>query len=192
MWYLLFVPAFLICFFALEAFIGPDREYWCVWCPLDDVIPFCEVFVIPYYLWYPFLFVTGLMLLRRDVPGFCRYMRFLIFGFGAALLFCLLVPNGQELRPESFVRDNALTRLVGLMYSMDTNTNVFPSMHVIGSAAGAAAICKSGRFKKLRPLWIVLALAISAATVFIKQHSVLDVLGGAAVSAVLYMVIYRK
>lgn len=192
LWYLLFVPAFLVCFFALEAHISPSEPYWSVHIPLDDRIPFCEAFVIPYYLWYPLLFSTGLLLLIMDVPNFKKYMQFLIIGFGAALVFCLLVPNGQDLRPESFERSNIFTRLVGLMYQMDTNTNVFPSMHVIGSVAAAAAVFKSGKLRKLRLPWLVLAVAISLSTVFIKQHSILDILGALALCLPIYCLLYGR
>ncbi len=192
LWYLLFLPAFLICFFSLEAYIGPDRAYWSVYSPLDDAIPFLEFFVLPYYLWYPLLVSTGLMLLLWDVPNFKKYMRFLIIGFGAALLFCLLVPNGQDLRPESFERDNIFTRLVAMMYRMDTNTNVFPSMHVIGSVAAAVAVWKSQRLRPLRLPWLILAVAISLATVFIKQHSIVDVFGGLAFCLPIYWWIYVR
>ncbi len=190
--YLLFLPAFLICFFALESYIGPDRPYWSVRSPLDEVIPFLEVFVLPYCLWYPMLFATGLMLLLWDVPNFKRYMLFLSIGFGAALLFCLLVPNGQDLRPESFAHSNILSRLVAALYRADTNTNVFPSMHVIGSVAAAVAVWKSERLRFLRIPWLILATAICLSTVFIKQHSILDVFGGLGFCLPIYWGIYGK
>jgi len=47
----------------------------------------------------------------------------------------LLWPSCQELRPAAFPRDNLFTRCVALLYASDTNTNVFPSEHAIGSAA---------------------------------------------------------
>lgn len=190
--YILFLPAFLVCFFSLERLIEPGDVVWWVYSPMDDFVPFLEGFVIPYYLWYPLLFVTGLLLLLRDVPNFRKYMRFLIFGFGGALLFCLIVPNGQLLRPESFPRDNILTRFVELMYSMDTNTNVFPSMHVIGSVAAAGAVWKSAALRKLRLPWTLLALAVSVSTVFIKQHSLLDIFGAMLFCLILWYLIYGK
>ena len=51
LWYILVLPAFVICFFLLERF-GPEN-YWVSYIPLDDKIPFCEYFVLPYVLWYP-------------------------------------------------------------------------------------------------------------------------------------------
>ena len=47
-------------------------------------------------------------------------------------LFCALIPNGQDLRPAVMPRDNIFCDLVAYTYSLDTNTNVFPSVHVLG------------------------------------------------------------
>lgn len=43
---LLFVPLYLTAFYLIEKFITTD--YWVSYIPLDDSIPFLEVFVIPY------------------------------------------------------------------------------------------------------------------------------------------------
>ena len=42
-----------------------DIHYTAVWCPLDDLIPFCEWFVFPYYFWFAFLIVPGAIWLMR-------------------------------------------------------------------------------------------------------------------------------
>lgn len=94
---LLFVPLYLTAFYLIEKFITTD--YWVSYIPLDDSIPFLEVFVIPYCIWYPFMIVTGLYLLLKDVPAFKRYMWFIIIGFTTSLTICALLPNGQHLRP---------------------------------------------------------------------------------------------
>lgn len=192
-WYVLFVPAYLLCFSLVEHLVPADGDYWVVWCPLDDCIPFLEGFVIPYCLWYPLLVLTGLYLMILDVPEFKRYMNFLILGFGFALVFGLIVPNGQNLRPEVFPRENVFTWVIGRLYAADTNTNVLPSMHAIGSIACAVAAYRSRRMRK----WFfwptaLLAVAICAATVCIKQHSILDVFAAIAVSFVIWCVLYLR
>jgi len=190
--YLLFLPAFLICFFALEKLIPPENVRWWVSSPIDSAIPFAEIFVIPYCLWYPLLLATGLILLFRDASAFKKYMLFLSLGFGAALLICLIIPNGQALRPALFPRENLLTRLVGALYRADTPTNVFPSMHVLGSVAAAGAALISPSMRRLRLVWLALSFAICLSTMFIKQHSFLDVLGGLFLSLTLCFSIYRR
>lgn len=179
LWLLLYVPFYLAWFWLVERTITGD--YWSCWLPIDDLIPFREEFVVFYVLWYPYMIVMGLYLLFRDVPAFRRYMGFLMMGFTFCLAFYMLVPNGQDLRPAAFPRDNLFSRLVGRLYSVDTNTNVFPSMHVVGSLAVVYSAFDSAR---LRSVWLkagitVLGILISFSILFIKQHSALDLIGGA-------------
>lgn len=190
---ILYVPFYLTWFFLIEQQIPPD--YWVVYSRLDAYIPFCEWFAIPYVLWYFFMIAVGLYLLFTNVPDFRRYMWFIIISFTATLLFCTLVPNGQNLRPEVFPRDNILTRLMGLLYSLDTNTNVFPSMHVLGTFAATFAVFKN---KKLAShTWVKIATAIlcvliTLSTVFVKQHSALDLYCSVILSFLLYYILYYR
>jgi len=186
----LYLPVFLAAFFIVENLVPPGGDYWVSYLPVDDLIPFVPCFVLPYCLWYPFMIGTGLWLMLRDGKGFTRYMYFVMSGFTAALLFCLLLPNGQDLRPASFEYENVFTRLISILYTVDTNTNVFPSMHVIGCAAAVFAAFKSPELRRVRWMWLALAVLICASTVLIKQHSVLDIFGAAAFVVPLYIFIY--
>lgn len=188
----LYLPIYLIAFFVLEHYIGRDADYWVSYTPLDDVIPFCEYFVIFYYLWYVYMGAVGIWLLFEDGDKFRRYMWFIAIGFSLSIIFMALFPNGQDLRPAAFERDNIFTRLIGAIYKVDTNTNVLPSLHVVGAFAAYFGLCDSKFGKKV---WVnisglLLAILITASTVFIKQHSILDVYAGLAVSAVLYILVY--
>lgn len=76
-WYVLIFPAYLIAFFILEKLIPndfPTDKMFLSHIPLDDKIPFCEYFAIPYSLWYPALAAIGLYLIFRDAKGFKKYM----------------------------------------------------------------------------------------------------------------------
>ena len=191
--YVLFIPIYLACFALVERAVPGDGFYHVSYLPLDDRIPFVECFVIPYCLWYPLLAGTGVFLLLADPAELRRYMRFLMLGFGFSLLFCLAVPNGQELRPEVFARDNLFTALLELIYAADTNTNVFPSMHVIGCGAVVwAAFGGGAALRRFRGGAAALCLLVCASTVLVKQHSVLDVIAGAAVSLLIGTLLYRK
>ena len=173
---LLFWPVFGMFFLFVER-LRPAAHYHVIHCVLDDLIPFCEYFLIPYLLW--FLALGGMLLytLLFDVRSFRRFMTFVILTYSATMVIYLLYPTCQELRPESFVRDNVFTRFIGWYYVFDTNTNVCPSLHVIGAAAvmftAWHAKGLSGRAGRI--VFTVLAVLISASTVFLKQHSILDV-----------------
>ena len=186
-----FWPAVGLVFLILERFI-PGVSYHPVWCPLDDLIPFNELFLIPYLGWFVLYLWIHVYLLLKDIPAFRRFMYFLYLTYIPTLIFYAVYPTCQNLRPESFARENILTWIMGLFYQMDTSTNVCPSLHVVGSMAIAFAVWDTPGLKKPLIRWGVTALCvlISISTVFVKQHSVVDVIAGAALSAVVYIIVY--
>lgn len=179
-WWALYLPIYLIGFFTLEHLIDGSAPYWVSWMPLDDKIPFVGGFVLAYYAWYPLLVFTGIFLIVRDGPAFRRYMQFIAIGFTLSMVICAIFPNGQDMRPTEFASENLFTQMMQAIYAADTNTNVFPSVHVVGSIAALFAYFDSDGLKKLRIPAFFLVILISASTVFVKQHSVLDILGGVA------------
>ena len=187
---LLFWPIFSLVFCYLENY-RPTVYYAPMRCALDHWIPFCKWFVIPYAFW--FLFVGGMLLytLFYNIPAFRRMMKFIILTYSFALLTYWLFPNCQHLRPVLSGND-VLTRLVSMLYRSDTNTNVCPSIHVIGSFAVYFAARDSRMLSKppIRLTVFILTVLISISTVFLKQHSVLDVLAGLLVCAAAYPMIY--
>ena len=166
-WWGAYLPVYLAMFFTIEHFITDN--YWATQTVLDTYIPFCEWFIFPYVSWSPLLVVLGIYLILKDAEGFRRYMWFIMVTFTTAVVFCILVPNGQDLRPAVMAHHNAATWLVEYTYSIDTNTNVFPSWR-----------------------WGVTlyAILIMAATVFVKQHAAIDVLAGLLTGAIAYVFVY--
>lgn len=191
--YALWLPLYLLVFLALERM--PAGRYWATQLPVDAYIPFCEWFVIPYCLWYPLLVVTGLYLLCRDRAAFRRYMLFLGGTFLLSELIWFLLPSGQDLRPAVLPRENLLTALTAGLYRVDTNTNVFPSVHVLGALGAALAVrdCRGLEEKRLLQAGTAaLAAAICLSTVFIKQHTVLDVVAGLLLGGLAARAVYRS
>ncbi len=189
----LYVPIYLVCFFFVEKLVPSGSDYWVSYMKLDDLIPFCEYFVVFYVLWYPYMVATGLYLIFKDADAFKRMIWCIAIGFTSSLIFFLIFPNGQDLRPSEFANDNIFTYLIGMLYSSDTNTNVLPSMHVIGSMATLYAFfdCKALRKKKLLVAGaIFLSVMINLSTVFIKQHSFLDVIWGLVWSAAIFVIVH--
>ena len=181
---LLFWPVFGLVFLIEERIL--HLNYTPMHCALDDKIPFCEFFLIPYLFWFVFLAGMGIYSFFFDIPAFRRFMRFIIVTYTITSVIYLLFPTMQTLRPMAFERDNVLTRFMAHYYAFDTNTNVCPSLHVIGSFAVLCASWKSRAFGT--PAWRVAfsatAVLISVSTVFLKQHSALDIPPALAVSAI--------
>ena len=189
-WYLLYLPIYLLMFVAVEHLVVDD--YWVSWCTLDDMIPFVRQFVLIYVMWYPLMLGTTLYLLLKDRRAFLRYARSVVLGLTACMLTFVLLPSGQELRPAEVPGSDLTARLLRAIYAADTNTNVFPSMHVVGTLAAVIGIFDS-RSAPRGVQWGVAALGvlINASTVLIKQHSVLDILGGVVLYWLVYLAVYR-
>ena len=127
------------------------------------------------------------------VESFRRLQIFFIVCQLVAVIVYVAFPSCQELRPETFPRDNVLTRLVGLLYSADTNTGVCPSLHVAFSFGIASAWLK----EQTTPRWvrggIVIACVLAAlSTMFIKQHSAVDFFAAIPLSLLAEGIAYGK
>ena len=150
--------------------------------------------MIPYLFWFVFLVGMLIYLLLFDVEGFRKYMWFIILTYSVTCLIYLIYPSKQELRPETFVRDNVLTRFMAWFYTFDTNTNVCPSLHVIGALAVLSAAWHTPRFAKpgWRAAFTLVTVLICLSTVFLKQHSVLDIPPAILLSGIAYFLLYRR
>ncbi len=142
---------------------------------LDDVIPFCEWFLIPYVFWYVLIVISLGYFLLYNVDSFKRLQTFIIITQVVAMAIYIIFPSRQDLRPAEFARDNFLTRCVGLLYSADTNTGVCPSLHVAYSIGIASVWLKEKGISFYWKSFVVVAVAlICLSTMFIKQHSAVD------------------
>lgn len=191
--YLLYWPIFGLLFAFVER-VGVTDNYHIVFSPLDDLIPFNEFFLVPYLFWFVYLVGMIVYALLYETDTFVRMMRYIILTYSAAMLVYLIYPTAQELRPAAFARDNLFTRFLTHFYAFDTNTNVCPSIHVIGSLAVLSAAWNSRRFRTpgWRAAFALAAVLISISTVFLKQHSILDVIAALPVCLVAWIIVYRR
>lgn len=194
-WYGLVLPVYLIAFYLVERIVDPAACH-AMYIPLDDRIPLLEGFVLPYMLWFPMLLCAAVFLFLKDPEGFKRYMVYIAVSFFSTLIFYCVYPNKQELRPESFPRENLCTWILSLVYKEDTSTNVCPSLHVIGAFAVSFAVWDSDALQgKKRVFWrwftLISTSVIAVSTVFVKQHSVIDLLAAIPFSILVYLLVYK-
>jgi len=163
-----------------------------VHCRLDDLIPFCEGFVIPYVFWYLLIVVSLGWFLLYNVDGFKRLQTYIIFTQLTAMAVYILYPTRQDLRPMEFVNENVLTQLVGILYTVDTNTGVCPSLHVAYSLGIASVWLKERQASVGWKVFVVIAvILICLSTMFIKQHSAVDVFAALPVCLAAELFVYR-
>lgn len=183
----LFWPIFVLLFSFVENDVIP-RDYYVVESNLDAMIPFCEYFLIPYMFWFIFLFAANVYTFFANVETFKKMLMYFIITYGITILIYFIFPTAQELRPTSFQRDNFLTWFMQRFYEFDTNTNVCPSLHVIGSFAAMFGFWYTRPFNTTgwRIVLAIITLLITMSTVFLKQHSILDIPPALLICSVAY------
>ncbi|MCD8019785.1 MAG: phosphatase PAP2 family protein [Clostridiales bacterium] len=187
---MLYLIFYLVVFFTLDFTMTPKYILHCV---LDDMIPFCEYFVIFYFAWYPAFLLALVWFMLRDKWEFQQLWFIMFNGMTFCFLIYILFPNGLNLRTDLPNR-NVFCYLLNMVRSVDEAVNVCPSIHVSSSVAVALVTAKPRLFEghRVRQVAIILLMIlISISTLFVKQHSVIDVVCGAAVSLVLYVLAYH-
>ena len=188
---MIYAPIYMIWFICIER--HRFAHYAVIHTAVDDIIPFVEVFVIPYYMWFLYVSVTLVfMMLMCDIEDYYKNFIFLATGMTIFLVISTVFPNMHQLRPSVFPRDNFFTHLVGIIYASDTPANLWPSIHVYNSLGTMIAIHRSKRFNKLgKVISDLIGVSIILSTLFIKQHSMYDVITAFIMATVFYLLIYH-
>ena len=183
---------YLIMFFILE---NSSQVHHVIYSPLDDKIPFCEYFIVPYLLWFVYMaaVVIYFMFFNESSKEYSQLVSMLGTGMTVFLIVSFVYPNCHQLRPE-ITADNVFAKAVKLLYTIDTSTNLLPSIHVFNSLACFAAVvhdtsCRAKRWPV--PLCGILTVLIILSTMFLKQHSVVDVTLAFLFFGVCYWVFYQ-
>ena len=162
---------------------------------VDDMIPFCEVFIIPYLLWFVYAFGFTFYLFMTDEKSYHEAATFLVIGMTVFLAVSVFFPNILLLRPETMPRHNFLTYLCERLYAIDTPTNVTPSIHVYNSLCVMIAVwhtdAKLVRTKGRKIFMTFFGFLIILSTMFLKQHSFSDVLIATGFALFSYILVYR-
>lgn len=154
----------------------PYEKCYPIHCALDDIIPFCEYFVIPYVGWYLLIVGSLIYFALYNPDSFKNMSKFIIVTQIVAMAIYIIFPNRQDLRPEVFARDNIFTDIVGLLYRFDTSTNVCPSLHVAYSVGIASTWIREKDVSKwIRAFLVFFCFLVCISVAFVKQHSVVDI-----------------
>ncbi len=192
-WPLLYFALYLPWFFWLEKTVTSD--FHIIHTAIDDLIPFSEYFIVPYCVWFFYIGGAIVYFLLTSKEDFYRMCAYLFSGMTVSLLICTVFHNGTDLRPVVDPGKNIFTRMVCLLHGVDTSTNIFPSIHVFNSVAVHVAVTKSKNLSGRRAVRIaslIICVMICLSTVFLKQHSVVDVAGALVMAYLLYPLAYTR
>lgn len=192
-WILLYLVIYQIWFVYVERTV--TRRFHIVHMAVDDYIPFIEIFIVPYLLWFGYVAFAIAWFFFKDVQDFYKICTFLFVGMTVFLVISTVYPNGHYLRPRVFERDNIFITMVKGLYMIDTPTNLFPSIHVYNSLGVHLAVMHSDKLKEkkwVRRISFVLMCTIIASTMCLKQHSVFDVVTGCVMALIMYTLVYAR
>lgn len=190
---LLYFPFYLVWFAYLEKTV--TKHFHVIHMDIDDYIPFCEYFIVPYLLWFAYIAVVIVYMGLKDKKEFQNMCAFLFTGMTIFLIVSTIYPNGHMLRPTSFERDNIFTQLCAMLYQTDTATNLFPSIHVYNSIGVHLALIHSEKTKNRKGICLtsaVLMVSIILSTVFLKQHSMFDLITGLVLAIIVNFFVYIR
>lgn len=172
----IYMVVYMPTFFWVES-IDHGANFHVIHTAIDDMIPVVEVFIIPYALWLPYL-VAGMIAIAirtRKISRKTSYM--LMAGMTLFIIISLVYPNILELRAAIPDRQNIFMDMINYLHAIDTPTDVLPSLHVYDAIVVAAGIHLAFPEKKVMLICSdTLTALIVLSTVFIKQHSIIDVI----------------
>lgn len=189
---LLFLVAYCVAFYFLEH--HEFHTYHVIDLPIDHALPFLPIFIIPYMLWFFFIAAVYIYTMLADRREFIRLSLYLAIGMSIFLLLSFLYPNIHQLRP-SMLENDVFSQLVLWIYSKDTPTNLFPSIHVYNTLACMSTVFHSRKLRRERMVYSlswVLTVLIILSTMLVKQHSVFDVIIAFILAAGCHLFLYPE
>ncbi len=153
----------------------------------DHATHFVPEFIYPIWVLYGMLVLPAFIITDRKLL-LAMAQAFAVLILGSTLLF-ILIPV-QVPRPD-FVAATLSEKLVAAMYTTDRPVCGFPSLHVSTSLLAAMIMYRQSR--RLGVIFYFMFALTAVGILFVKQHVLMDVLGGVAMAGgVYYAMIVRR
>jgi membrane-associated phospholipid phosphatase len=153
---------------------------------VDTMFPYIPETVYVYLLAY--VIVLGLFFIRRT-PAFLNraYLAFIFMNFTAFALFALVPAQG----PERIITESDQGGIMALLYAVDARWCAFPSLHVANPWLIAFLSVRERRFAPISIVLLLVAIGISLSTLLVRQHYLLDIVGGFALAVMFFSIFHR-
>ncbi|RJE87493.1 phosphatase PAP2 family protein [Paenibacillus sp. 1011MAR3C5] len=182
LWMLLAIPTLGLIYTLINQ---EPVQVWMLYTDLDDLIPFMKIFIIPYAIWMPFLYLTLIFFFFKDRPTYYRtllaYVISVLICYAIYAIFQTTVPRAE------LEGNDLLSWLVQFVYTNDAPFNCFPSIHCLSSYLLFRAATQSKEIGSGTKIGIgIITWSIILSTVFVKQHVVMDVFAGIMLGHVIF------
>lgn len=166
------------------------HEIYCKW---DEMIPFLPIFIIAYVFWFVLIALTGFCFFCLSRIDLRKTFMSINICMAIGLIVYFFYPNYVSIRPEVY-GDDIFSQAVKFLQEIDSSSSVCPSLHVAVNVSIYTGAIHSACFRNRRGIKIFLLLItilVSMSTVFIKQHSIIDVAFGVLVAMIAYVFVYK-
>lgn len=176
---ILAVYAFQISIYFFYAWLQPKTHT--IHMKVDDYIPFLPIFVIPYYFYYLNWWLSVWVTSFHSSETFKRMTKVVLSCVIFSGIFYAFYPV-RMIRPEITGNGFFENLVKNFVYKLDVNSvNCLPSLHAVMGTTCALAAIKNKDGNIFGRIWFIFAgVTMAIATVFIKQHYLIDLIAGAA------------
>ena len=157
---------------------------------IDNKLPFISWFIVFYCIWYLLLIVAPLVIFKYDKIKLKRYaITYIVCSIISTFIYIIF--------PTTFDRPNILSNnifdfMVKWIYSNDIPAiNCFPSFHCVLCFMWIIYIGLNKNINKvIRIIFTIISIGIILSTMFVKQHSYIDIIGALLLVIIVYFIIY--
>jgi len=190
---LFFWAIHVIWYFVLNSSLT-DETCHLIHIPLDDKIPYVKYFVIPYVMWYGYIAFAHIWTFFHSKRDFIVMCCLIFLSNLVSILIFTIYPTMHDMRPaEDVIGSDFFGSIVRWLYGTENPYCIMPSEHCMLAIVITVGLIfsdglKGNLFVKIAcPIYTVLVML---STVFIKQHSIVDVFAAAALCLPICLVTY--
>ncbi|MGH4124675.1 MAG: phosphatase PAP2 family protein [Clostridium sp.] len=157
---------------------------------IDRSIPFVNAFIVPYVIWYGFIYAVLVYLYFKDKE---IYLKTLLTYEVCILISFIIYALFQTTVPRPVLSGNDfLTNIVRWVYQSDNPFNCFPSTHSFSSYVIFKGVSESKiKNKIIRFVISSMCILVMISTIFVKQHVILDLLGAIILGEVVCKIVFK-
>lgn len=156
--------------------------------PLDRAIPLWPAWSLVYGSLYFVLIVLPVLVVREEEHirrTLSAYLTVWLTAYVCFWVYPTAAPRGDEVAVDGFA-----AWALSALYGADPPYNCLPSIHVAHSFVSAFALARVHR--RIGLAAVAAAVLVALSTLFVKQHYVLDVVTGALLASVAYVIFLRN
>ena len=159
---------------------------------LDDKLPFINIFIIPYVLWYLMIFIVPYIIYKKDKNKFTEYYLCYLITIIIANIIYVIYPS-VIIRP-NIENTSLLNLIIKLTYSIDSPAlNCFPSIHCTVSMMFILYTSTTKNIDlKYKISVFIISILIMLSTLLIKQHVIADLISGDILALIVFLIVKKN